>query len=126
MNTRSLKTICMPILTWALIVLAGLAVSFLYCLHYVYFFTLGLGIPALFSILALWWFTTGNYAQAPVSALLILVIITVKMLISGILLIYYFYHYPQNPDFALTSGLILFFIFSIIDIWVVSKQQIKK
>ncbi|MCO5232357.1 MAG: hypothetical protein LC105_09930 [Chitinophagales bacterium] len=108
------------ILAWTVVSAIGGLASFLLD-DAIRFFTIGLSAISLLAILALWKNSTGVQSQSIQSAMMMLVILSIKMFASGAVFIYYFY-FNQNKIFIpLISGFILVTGYSAIETYLVIK-----
>lgn len=84
----------------------------------IFYYNLGLGISSFFTLILLWYSSTGKMAHSSTSVLISMVAISLKMFASAIIFIYYFHTHHGNVHTPLSVGALLFFIYTTFEVYI--------
>lgn len=115
--TSKANDIASFLLPWALLLIIGLIGS-KYLHSSLKYFSIALSITSIITLIGLWW--TGSYRKIHSTNALLsaLVIISLKMFVSGIIFIYYFHHNRVNAFPAFALNFLLFALYTCLEVYV--------
>lgn len=116
MREKNLQSLLAFFGPWALLFIVGFLLRNLH--DSILYFHLGIGITSFFTLLQLWYCSTGKEAQSSSSVVMSLLAISLKMFACTIIFIYYFFHHKEHIQIPLSIGSLIFLVFTTFEVYI--------